>query len=321
MNHEWLISEEPCPEHQAWAQFGNYFFASQEWAALMISLGATPLYAWSRQQQAGTLIPVFRRKSLRIGFLGFPVAGDVLDNLRPSAKRALINAALKAGHLNLIRVTHAHQLDFPSAADSARPDVWIDDLATWRTSARLRRDLSYARRASSQLKVVNGLTDPDSSFALYAEVISNHRGSPKYTAAYFRALATLASTSAVINACSAVDPAGTLQAFAVMARHGNWGYYLHSATGNDAKRTGINDLLLDKLVSEAREAGCTRCSFMASPWQQPGLIRFKQKWGDRTGLAVTTDFGSGLQGLGLHAITRWQGRHDRQAARNWTPEK
>lgn len=321
MNHEWMISEEPCPEHQAWAQAGNYFLATREWAAMMVSLDAIPLYAWSHRHQAGTLIPVFRRRGLRIGFLGFPVAGDALDNMCSSARHSLINATFKAGHVSLVRVTHANQLSFPRTADSARPDVWIDDLTTWCPNPKLRRDLTYARRATTQLKILNGITDPDRSYALYAEVVSSHRGSPKYTTAYFRELARVANTSRGISARCAVDAVGALQAFAVMARHGKWGYYLHSATSSDTKRTGINDLLLEELVVEARETGCAHLSFMSSPWQQPGLIRFKQKWGNRTGLAVTTDFGLGLLGVGLHLMTRWQGRLDRQTAADWTPEK
>lgn len=319
MIDDWLVTEREVASHTAWADRGNYLFASPVWAEVLRSLGATPIYAWSNLGEAGVVIPVFQRLGFRIGFLGFPVTGEVLDRMTPHELEGFSQRVLREGRLNLIRITRGNQSCSVGAVDSARPDVWIDDLSAWAGgNKRVRRDLTFAKRAASDLEIVDGIIDPDRCFALYVATVNAHGGTAKYSIDYFGRLASLATQVSTIEACSAVDESGLTRAFAVMGRHGGWGYYLHAATDDATKRKGIGDLLLSRLIDQARRMGCGKFSFMASPWGQPGLIKFKQKWGNTNGLTTTIDVGRGFTAVGLKALARWQLRHDRRESKDWT---
>jgi GNAT superfamily N-acetyltransferase len=113
------------------------------------------------------------------------------------------------------------------------------------------------------------------------------------------------------------DVDGSLRGFAVLAIDRDVGYYLHGASDARGKREGVADLLLESLVTTARTQGARSLSLMASPWEQRGLIRFKQKWGDTTGLCVTNDVATGPIGMAARAVSWWMGRGDRQSAADW----
>ena len=318
VSDDWSVTERALTPHIAWADRGHYLFASPVWAEALRSLGATPVYAWSNLREVGVAIPVFQRVGFRVGFLGFPIMGEALDRMNPHELEALIERVLQKGRLNLVRIARGNQSRSIKTVDSARPDVWIDDLSAWAGgNRRVRRDLAFAKRAASRLEIVDGLINPDGCFALYVATVSAHGGTAKYSIDYFRRLASLATRVPTIKAYSAVDEFGLTRAFAVMGRHGGWGYYLHSAADDATKRKGIGDLLLSRLIEHARSLGCKSFSFMASPWGQPGLIKFKQKWGNSIGLTTTIHVGYGFKAVGLKAFSRWQLRHDRRAGMDW----
>jgi hypothetical protein len=317
MSGGWRFDDAPCEEHANWAASGRFLFASPSWGDAMERLGARPIFAWCPHRRLGLMIPIFRRAGLRFGFLGFPVTGEALDGLTDLELEGLAAQALSVARLHLLRIVRGNRFDMADGAHSARPDLWIGDLPSWRPERRLRRDLAFAQRSRNGMRIVTGLVDPTRCFDLYAAVVRGHGGSIRYTQGYFGALASLAVKTTGLFASSALDAAGELRAFAVAARHGSWAYYLHGAADGMAKRSGLSDSLLAELVARAKAEGCKHFSLMASPWQQPGLIRFKQKWGDRRGLVVTRDLGRGPLGMALCAAARWRTRHDRDAARAW----
>ena len=312
----WYISSEPPPELDAWAQRGRCLFATGAWADVVRSLGAEALFAWHAARGLGAMVPVFRRFGLRIGFLGFPVAGADFDALDSDALARCAAGVAAAARLDVVRATQSMRTQIERAAISGRREVWIADLPHWQLDAhkRLRKDLAFVRRSAPTLVLLSGNFDANACFELYLATVSRHGGQQRYDAAYFAALRALAQESDLLGFFVAVE-GSSVKGFAVVALHGGVAYYLHGAVDAVGRRHGVNDALLARLVAFSRDAGATRFTLMASPWGQPGLQEFKQKWGDTTGLSVTSDHAGSLLGQGAVLVSRWQRRHDwRQAA-------
>jgi hypothetical protein len=155
--------------------------------------------------------------------------------------------------------------------------------------------------------------DADVCYRLYAAAIRSRRGNLRYSLDYFRSIVRVAETTSLLRHLTAVDADGNIRGFAVLAIHGPCAYYLHGAADDKGKREGVTDLLLEAMMQQA--GGCVRFNLMASPWDQPGLSRFKRKWSDRRGLAVTTDFAGSVLGKTARSVLRWRSRHEREAAR------
>lgn len=313
---EWLVTDRPAADHVAWSNQGGFLFASPVWAQLAASLGAVPLFAWSSKRGVGVLVPVFRRMGMRIGFFGFPVAGVPWDDSPYADTEAAAQQIARAADLSLIRTTRSREQSFDTRAVSARPEAWIDDMAAWssRNRKRLRKDLAYADRLRNGLEVVRGCSDSGVCFDLYAAAVKARSGRIRYTRSYFERLRAVSECCDRLQIFSAIDADGTIRGFGVLAMHGSVGYYLHGAVDAAGKRQGISDLLLETMVASAHAAGCTAFTHMASPWDQPGLVKFKEKWGDSQGLSVTYDLAAGPIGRCVKLVARWQSRRDRLAA-------
>jgi len=319
--HGWQIEKTPSSDYVHWCHQGGYLFASPEWAQLMRTLGATPVFAWSHAHQRGTLLPVFRLAGVAIGILGLPVAGDPWDALDPEDFRNLAGELAQATGVCMMRANHSRRVDWASSADSARPEVWIDDLGAWspKREKRLRKDLNFAhRKAKTTVEISAQGGNAREYFSLYASTLRSHKCRLRYTPDYFEMLLRTARASDQLDALSAIDSdSGDLRGFAVLAIHGAVGYYIHGAVDASGKRQGLTDLLLEALVERAAAAGCHQLSLMASPWDQPGLIRFKSKWGNQQGLSVTHDVPNGWLGRAVTCASRWRTREARQQAMAW----
>lgn len=313
----WSVGKAPCGAYLQWAHARPGLFVSPHWAGALESLGASALYAWHGPRQVGALIAVFRRGPFRVGVLGFPVAGQDYDALLAVELNELLQPLCRSAGLDLLRVNISMRQDFEPSATSARPDAWIDDLSGWdvRASKRLRKDLAFARRANPALRLQSQARDPDGYYALYAAAVRAHGGALRYTPAYFHALARVSESTPFLRHYSALDQDGGLRGFAIMAMHGDCAYYLHGGSDNKGRREGATDLLMEAMLQDSRD--CGRFNLMASPWGQSGLLRFKRKWSDREGLAVTYDIPGSPAGKVGHALLRVRARHERSKAREF----
>jgi hypothetical protein len=311
----WCVGTVPDAEHVAWARNAGLLFASPEWEPPLRALGAQVQYAWHVEREIGLLVPVFRKAGMKIGFAGLPVVGLASGSLSPQDREALA----KAVRVDLLRTAEGERIGIDSRAVAARPDAWIDDLALWLEDPpkRVRRDLAFARRAASHLRVTTEGIDPDCCHSLYRDTVVRHGGAVRYNVNYFRELHDLACRDDRIRFFAAIDQQHVLQAFATVAVDGAAGYYLHAASSATVRKSGIGDLMLEALFGHASGAGCNRFALMASPWQQVGLLAFKRKWSTRQGVTVTWDDGVGPLGAILKRATSWRARGDRRAAQIW----
>jgi hypothetical protein len=148
-------------------------------------------------------------------------------------------------------------------------------------SKNLRRDIRKAQRSDL---AVDQTTDPalgPTLFRLYETAVKHHGGSLRYNAGYFRGLLELAGTNSRIRVYTALNDA-EIGGFAVVVRHGDIAYYLHGGSRKDLRRLSPSDLILAEAIDDARSAGCNVFNFMASPADQPTLVRYKEKWGGET---------------------------------------
>lgn len=302
-------------DQESWAENSVSLFASRAWASVLTSLGAAPVFAWNRRLKVGLILPVFSIRGIKIAYFGFPVAGPPWDEYSGSTTVENVRQLASLVSVSLIRCTVSMTVEAVPSMTSARPEVWINDLQAWTGTerGRLRRDLAFARRIGAELKIVKNEIDAALCFQLYRSTLGARGGTLRYSEAYFRQLLALARVDDRMQVFSAVDSSGRARAFSVMGLHGGNAYYMHSAADEVGKRAGASDLLLESIATSARCSGAKRLTLMASPWEQPGLHKFKKKWGDSEGFCVTHDVPATPTGFLVRLVARWLSRADRVA--------
>ena len=61
----------------------------------------------------------------------------------------------------------------------------------------------------------------------------------------------------------------------------------HGGSAAEFRQLSSSDLILSEAITAARDAGQFVFNFMASPADQPTLVRYKEKWGAETALIRT----------------------------------
>lgn len=314
----WRVDRLPCRDHSEWALRERYLFSSAEWGEVLAALGATPLFAWNTCDGHGIAIPAFRLLANRIGYLGFPVAGELLDGVSRHDLHELAVAVSKKSGLGMARSVRSIGASLDESATSLLLEARIEGLQSWGPdNKKLRKDLSFARRKTAQTAVCQDPGTAGACFTLYRNTVRRHGGKARYTKEYFVRLAALSARTDLVRVYTVSLGADTLDGFAVMARNGRTAYYLHGAVSDAGRAAGASDLLLEQVVLHGQSSGCELFSMMASPWSQPGLVEFKNKWGNRQGIVATHDFALGACGQAMRSIARWRGREDRRLAREW----
>lgn len=321
MTEAWRVDKDPISEYRLWVKNSRSLFASPEWAEVLESIGAHALYAWHAHRRFGAIVACFRRGPIRVGVLGFPVMSAAVDAPHGGLQAIDIRRIGVLAGVRVLRINRSMVGSCEPTIVAARPDVWIDDLPHWTLegSRRRKKDVAFARRANPGLVIEDSDSDADAAicFELYSRTVSSHGANLHYKLEYFRQLMRLGGNSTALQVFLARDTDRSLRGFAVLAIDRDVAYYLHGASDIRGKREGVADLLLESLVTAARAKGAQKLSLMASPWEQQGLIRFKQKWGGATGLCVTDDVATDPIGMAACVLSRWMGRNDRQAAANW----
>lgn len=290
-------------------------FSTGEWARVLEGLGCEVVFARHDQLEQRLVVPIFQRGLLRVAFMGFPTSGDRLSRLPASEFEALQRALAAALGCQLVRGVRSRVRD---AGLGALPEVWIEDLRAWpgERGKRIQKDLAFAARAGAGKRLVTPFVDGDAAYALYERTVLEHRGRLRYTPEYFRRITALSERSHMLESAAMVDADNNVTAFAVMARDGDVAYYLHGAVRPGGKATGDGDVLLAHLIATAKRIGARNFSLMASPADQPGLVRYKKKWGETEGYTCTHDVGRGWLGRPAEFFLRCtaQRRNTQEAA-------
>lgn len=283
------ISSETIPED--WEQRClkyNSLFHSPSWQhVLQLGFGNQTLYIWNETSNASLTATIFKTGPFRIAYVGFPVGGLVDGSAFQKAQIDDLKQACLQVHLLRFptsSLTPAH-LDLSC---QCAPETAISDLAGWRIEglSNIRRNVNKAQNSGLVIQDLSDAHDHTILYQLYKETVLSHGGSLRYTKAYFKALLYLSTNESRLR-CIGAFKDGRIVGFLVSALHNTTGYYLHGASEPAFRCYRISDLLMYEAIRWAQNQNMACFNLMASPPGQPGLIRFKEKFGAETRIQST----------------------------------
>lgn len=282
---EYAYSATP-PEHwQALCKNSGAFFASEDWQELLrAGFGCETIYGSS--SDGGLVISSFKAGPFAVGYLGFPTGGvigerDTLQNT-VSELRATSNISSPVClRMPLSAFSNPPQLEAPYVTS---PETAITDLQNWDSMAvskKLRRDIRKAEKAQFEITTSDDPALGATLFGIYENTVKRHRGSMRYTLEYFVGLQQLQRTNEAVRIVVARKDE-QMAGFAATIREGRTSYYLHGGTDDRFRQESPSDLLIQQAIHLAKNDGCDTFNLMASPADQPMLVRYKEKWGGTT---------------------------------------
>lgn len=266
---------------------GN-LFSSLEWQTMLAkSFSTTTLYGWNAQNETGITITVFKAGPFRIGYVGFPVGGILGKQPIDGEMIAVLRKTHFPNALHLLRLPasafhNTVKIDLESVTT---PETAIVNLQTWELSKIPKiknRNVRKANRAG--LKVIDASLNSstgDILYDLYRNTVQRNYGNLRYNLKYFKMLVELSGAQQKLRCILALID-GSIAGFIVVALHGKTAYYLHGAMDFSLKKYAASDRLMYEAIVWAKENEMTCFNLMASPIDQPFLIRYKEKWGGIT---------------------------------------
>ena len=260
-------------------------FSSVAWLELLErSFKCRTIYVGNDTQ--GFSVSVFRGGPFNIGYLGFPVGGGVGKTSTESTIGDILKAAKVRGMPICVRIPvsafgQSLQLNHPFQSN---PETVIENLQEWNpglVSKNLRRDLKKAVRSGL---LVDQASDPAvgaSLYDIYSQTVKRRGGSLRYSENYFRELIKLSRLQSRLRVLVAAKN-NAVAGFLVLARHGDTAYFLHGGAAPAFLKNSPSDLLINNAIHYAQQMGSQHFSLMASPLNQPSLVKYKEKWGGVT---------------------------------------
>lgn len=301
MSLEWL---NPYAKPGTDDDLSGALFDSMHWAAAVACLGARCWRGIDRGNGRLVTLFVWHRGPVRVGYLGFPVSPGWL--LRDAEWQDCV-APYFPERIDFVRANFS-TLHGPSAGRGRQtmlPESVIPALSSWpqRNQRKIRKDLAHAARHG--LTIANATPeDAEALFSIYQQTIVRRRGRLRYTGGYFSELIAISRVRQDIQVRLACHEGNTI-GFCVTADNTSRGYYLHAGVAEGNRHLGAADLLADDAIRWAAARGCVSFSLMASPADQVGLHKFKQKWAEQDGQWSTIDVARGLLGkLTAFALAR-----------------
>ncbi len=227
---------------------------------------------------------LFRIGPLEVAYANFPFGIRTAEALA-AVMQPEIRSTLRAIGADLLRFSVPASLAAGLGGNALRlPETCIQHLADW-SEINLDSDVRYEIRRSRRAGVVlrpAGIADAQFMFVLYRDTVKRHGGRLRYTPSYFAALCQLAASGPEISGLIAETAERLACGFVVTAQSGEEAYYLHAGFDPQHANARPGYALLCAAISQARDSGHRNFNLMASPVDQPALLRFKEKWGGRT---------------------------------------
>ncbi|MFQ5419253.1 MAG: GNAT family N-acetyltransferase [Anaerolineae bacterium] len=296
----WRFFTDPSPEWTAVCRERGSFFHIPAWqSVLSAAFGARACYGLTADDGEAVALTIFPLGPFRVAFAGFPAGG--LVGGRPFTAETAVSLS-KAAFPAAVHMLRLVVSPFPELVDLPFPfaETWetaVLDLPNWdekRLSSAVRRNV---RKAEKQGIIIVPAVSADAPviFQLYRETVKRHGGSLRYNPGYFQALVKLAQETAVLR-CWLAKKGEETAAFLVAAQEGDIVYYLHGAVNRIHQQARPGDLLFHRAIQWAKNQGAGQFNMMASPLSQPGLVRYKEKWGGVTARQRTYDVPVNLVG-------------------------
>ena len=293
-NHEFDITENPTLEYNVWLEKSNAFFDGPIWGSVLINgFNVKRYYIWDKVYTVGRALTVFKKGPLTVGYLGFPIYSQTESENEPYSVDRMLNAiALMKEKPHLLRLpvsafSNIH-LNIKKYFVENTIESCITDLCEWndlKTSTR-RRDLRYAQKRLIGKNITPDYNiSSDEAFNIYNEAIKRNSGKLRYSKKYFESLTN--KTNAPWVSFFSMREEKHIKSLTITVRHADTVYYLHGGGTPEALRAGASDLAMSIAITDAKNKGAKRFNFLSSPEKQPGLIRFKEKWGGESRQALT----------------------------------
>ncbi len=271
----------------------NNFFQSDVWLSILNDGLGAELFDCTIKNQEVYRAAIFCKGPFRIIYPGFPV-GDV-----PSYCLSFLLASEKmeapmGKRWQLLRLWQSSV--FEQWKTNKKPSSWIPetvitDLSAWSVeslSPSIRRNIKKAYK--SDLKIESAIEkDANSLFGLYRKMILQKKGEIRYTQNYFKELIKKGKGDPDLQINIARTSDGVLASMLVCVHHKGNAFYLHGATDEKYSHMRPADLLMFDAIQFAHKKNLKSFSFLPSPINQPGLIKFKEKWGGTTVMTPVFD--------------------------------
>lgn len=230
-------------------------------------------------------VPVFRKGPFRVAYPGFPM-GDVqlIENIDWLKAVDETVAATSWDMLRLWQSCLVGQVRTRIQPSSWIPETCITDLQSWDPSglpSAVKRNVRKARKLDVSIEPAMR-ADAQTLFELYSSMIVQRKGALRYTLAYFEELVKASLDASHLHVNVARSAKGELLSMLVSLYSQKKAYYLHGAIHATYTHMRPADLLMHDAICHAKSKGMKAFSFLPSPVGQPGLIRFKEKWGGVT---------------------------------------
>jgi len=264
------------------------FFHSPEWFSVLdYGFGARSLVMPSTPPIAFT---IFKGGPFRLAYTNFPVGAVTAEEMSLTKSDDTIQF-LRMHGVHIFNFVTSHLTDRISQSEVIYlPETIIENLMEWEES-RLPSDVRYEVRRSRRegLRVREaGVEDAENLYLLYKDTISRHGGNIRYTLKYFQALVALAEHDHHLDCRVGLPPdQDTPCAFIIVVYDGDTAYYLHGGYDAHYARLRSGYGLISLAIAKARDSGCRAFNLMASPADQPALVKFKEKWGGITRQVIT----------------------------------
>lgn len=286
------------------------FFHSSEWfSVLQKGFGAYSLQI--PVDNTALAFTLFGVGPFRLAYANFPI-GLVTVEETLAVKTPDVAHFLRSHGAQILNFNARHKINNMNNFKGTRlPETSIENLENWEES-RLPADVRYkVRRSRREGLQVRKATIKDSNhlYALYKSTIARHNGQRRYTLEYFQALIALAEHNQHLD-CTVGFFADRDEpcTFMATAYDGDTAYYLHAGYDIRYARLRSGYGLMSLAIAKARDNGCTKFNLMASPVNQPTLVKFKEKWGGVTRQVVTYYKPLNLTGKLLLKAWQWHKR-------------
>ena len=252
---------------------------------------------------------VFRVGPFSLAYINFPIG---LTDVRESYELG------KNDILQILREKNIHILNFSTPYINtpfnryrirSLPETSIENLENWEES-RLAADVRYELRRSQREGLrVREVDDRDYKHLhkIYKSTVTRHKGQVRYTSDYFSALVRISKENNNLDCkIGFFSDEDRPCAFIIVAHDGDTAYYLHGGYEEQYAHLRPGYKLISLAIAHARDSGCKKFNFMASPEDQPSLVKFKEKWGGNTYRLVSYRKPINLTGITLVKILNLQ---------------
>jgi len=273
----------PAPP-DGWSRRVTFFDQSGWCGVVEKGFGCQTLYVADQGHAWGICASVFSLHGFRIAYCHFPVGCRAIPPVGLNGMLSELAEVLAGEGVDLIRfsVQQDQCPDHPLVRGlSQQHETIIPNLASWELSGlskHARRDANRSEREGFACRQADSEEDARLVFDIYRTTIARRSGNLRYTLPYFMALVEQADRSSELAVLLA-ERKGKVYAAMTLAIDGDTAFYLHGGNALEVPDPYAGDFLMLRAIEWAKSHQATRFNMLASSANQPGLVRYKEKWG------------------------------------------